>query len=303
MGLSANQARFLELTARRGDIEFEAQKINYELLRLTEIGSQASEKYQEAMNNRKLMFSYNNGQGLESVEVSYSNYKNYMNQQLEGLVTSQDKYYLVSSSGNKLIVSSEEERDEMIERNKTRIPLDDINNAKNKYNEAVSQGTEGDLDQYTLSLAQIDLTSFQREIETDENGNQVEYYVTKEFKESDFIIVEDLDDADTFQNAIREGIYYFAKYVENETTNEMEFKIQDWSTLGGGAISDELDTSDDAAAQAEYEATQDKIQRINKRLDLRLDQLDAEREAIQNELESLEKVIDDNIESSYTALS
>lgn len=303
MGLSANQARFLELTARRGDIEFEAQKINYELLRLTEIGSQASKKYQEAMNNRKLMFSYNNGQGLESVEVSYSNYKNYMNQQLEGLVTSQDKYYLVSSSGNKLIVSSEEERDEMIERNKTRIPLDDINNAKNKYNEAVSQGTEGDLDQYTLSLAQIDLTSFQREIETDENGNQVEYYVTKEFKESDFIIVEDLDDADTFQNAIREGIYYFAKYVENETTNEMEFKIQDWSTLGGGAISDELDTSDDAAAQAEFEATQDKIQRINKRLDLRLDQLDAEREAIQNELESLEKVIDDNIESSYTALS
>ena len=303
MGLSANQARFLELTARRGDIEFEAQKINYELLRLTEIGSQASEKYQEAMNNRKLMFSYNNGQGLESVEVSYSNYKNYMNQQLEGLVTSQDKYYLVSSSGNKLIVSSEEERDEMIERNKTRIPLDDINNAKNKYNEAVSQGTEGDLDQYTLSLAQIDLTSFQREIETDENGNQVEYYVTKEFEESDFIIVEDLDDADTFQNAIREGIYYFAKYVENKTTNEMEFKIQDWSTLGGGAISDELDTSDDAAAQAEYEATQDKIQRINKRLDLRLDQLDAEREAIQNELESLEKVIDDNIESSYTALS
>lgn len=303
MGLSANQARFLELTARRGDIEFEAQKINYELLRLTEIGSQASKKYQEAMNNRKLMFSYNNGQGLESVEVSYSNYKNYMNQQLEGLVTSQDKYYLVSSSGNKLIVSSEEERDEMIERNKTRIPLDDINNAKNKYNEAVSQGTEGDLDQYTLSLAQIDLTSFQREIETDENGNQVEYYVTKEFEESDFIIVEDLDDADTFQNAIREGIYYFAKYVENETTNEMEFKIQDWSTLGGGAISDELDTSDDAAAQAEFEATQDKIQRINKRLDLRLDQLDAEREAIQNELESLEKVIDDNIESSYTALS
>ena len=29
MGLSASQARFLQLTARRGNIEYEAQRINF----------------------------------------------------------------------------------------------------------------------------------------------------------------------------------------------------------------------------------------------------------------------------------
>ena len=303
MGLSATQARFLGLTKRRGDIEYEVQQINLERLKLSETNAQASEKYQDAMNNRKLIFSFNNGQGVQDVDISYNNYKNYMNQQLEGLTTSQDKYYLVSSSGNKLVVASEAERDDMIKKNTTRIPLNDINEAKTKYNEALAQGTEGELDAYTLSLAKIDLTVYESEIDTDENGNEVEYYVKREFHEDDFIIVEDLDNTENFQNAIKEGVYYFAKYVENESTNEMELKTLEWSTLGGGAISEILDTSDDAAAQAEYEAVQDEVQTMDKKLEMRINELETEREAIQTEMDSVKKIIEDNIEGSFTALS
>ena len=103
MGLSASQARFLQLTARRGDIEYEAQRINFERLQLASNLSDASNKYEEATTNRQLTFSFNTGSEVQEVVLSYANYRNYMNQQLEGLQTTQSKYYLVSQSG-KIVV-------------------------------------------------------------------------------------------------------------------------------------------------------------------------------------------------------
>ena len=83
----------------------------------------------------------------------------------------------------------------------------------------------------------------------------------------------------------------------------MELKTLEWSTLGGGAISEILDTSDDAAAQAEYEAVQDEVQTMDKKLEMRINELETEREAIQTEMDSVKKIIEDNIEGSFTALS
>ena len=79
MGLSASQARFLQLTARRSDIEYEAQQINFQRLQLADKLSDASRKYQDATTNRKMVFSYNTGSEIQKVDVTYANYKNYMN--------------------------------------------------------------------------------------------------------------------------------------------------------------------------------------------------------------------------------
>ena len=46
-----------------------------------------------------------------------------------------------------------------------------------------------------------------------------------------------------------------------------------------------------------------KIQKIDKKLELRLDQLNSERSAIEQEIESVSKVIEDNIEKSFDAFS
>ena len=61
MGLSASQARFLQLTARRSNVEYQAQQINQERLMLSEKLSQASNKYNDLTNNRTLTFNYNDG--------------------------------------------------------------------------------------------------------------------------------------------------------------------------------------------------------------------------------------------------
>lgn len=307
MGLSASQARFLQLTARRGDIEYEVQQINFQRLLLSEKMSAASTKYQDAMNNRKLTFSFNSGEGMQEVDISYTNYKNYMNQQLEGLMTTQQKYYLVSSSGNKLVVSSEAERNEIIENNKTRIALSEIENAKKEVETAQAAKDAGEdytePSEYTKSLAGKDLSNATKEIVRDENGNETEYYTFSEYTEKDFVIADDLDNVETFQNALKEGIYYFATRNLNQETNKYEFNVKGIDTLGGGAISEVYDTSDDAAAQAEYESVQNKVQSLDKKLELKLDQLETERNAITTEMDSVKKVVEDNIEKTFNIFS
>lgn len=303
MGLSASQARFLQLTARRGDIEYEAQQINFQRLQLSEKLSAASQKYENATTNRKMVFSFNTGSEVQKVDLSYTNYKNYMNQQLEGLSTSQEKYYLVSSSGKKLVVSSEEERDEMIEKFTSRIPIQDIQSAKEQYSQAQQDDTTSNLSSYIVSLAKIDLSSYESQVIQDDDGNSVEYYVQRQFSEKDFLIADDLDDVENFQSAIQNGTYYFAAFKENSETGERELRTLGWDTLGGGAISEDYDKSDDAQAEAEYKAIQDKVQTADKKLEMRLDQLETDREAIQTEMDSVKKVMEDNIESTFKIFS
>lgn len=115
MGLSASQARFLQLTARRSNVEYQSQQINFQRLELATKMTDASNEYQNATSNRKMVFSFNDGSGAQKVDVSYNNYKNFMNQQMDGISTSQAKIYLMSSSGNKIAVANEEDRQKMIQ--------------------------------------------------------------------------------------------------------------------------------------------------------------------------------------------
>ena len=302
MGLSASQARFLQLTARRSDIEYEAQQINFQRLQLSDKLSAASQKYQDATTNRKMMFSFNTGSEVQKVDLSYTNYKNYMNQQLEGLSTTQDKYYLVSSSGNKLVVGSEEEQNEIIDRNTTLTDITLIEQAKAEYAKAQADETVGSLSSTTLKLAKMDISTYEHRVVNNEDGTTTEYVVERKFDQDDFLIADDLDDVSNFQSAIENGTYYFAKYEENSQTGEMELRIQGWETLGGGAISEDYDKSDDAAAEAEYQTEQDRIHALDRKLELRLDQLESNRQAIQTEIESVQKVVDDNIQNTFKSL-
>ena len=243
MGLSASQARFLQLTARRSNIEYQAQQINFERLQWSDKLEAASTKYNDATSNRILTFAFNNGSKIQNVDVTYNNYKNYMNQQMDGLSSAQQKLYLVSSTGNKMVVGNEEDMETMISQS---------------------------------------------------NGK---------FTADDFMIAPDLDNVEVFQEAIKNGTYYFATLEESAETGEDVFNTQSWETIGGAAISEVLNTADDAQAEAEYEQIQTKIQNIDKKLEMQLNQLETERSAIQTEIDSISKVIDDNIDKSFKIFS
>lgn len=258
MGLSASQARFLQLTARRSNIEYEAQQISQHRLQLADKLEMASTEYQNKTSNRKMVFRFNDGNQINNIDVTYQNYKSYMNQQLEGINTVHQKYYLVSSSGNKIVVANAEERDKMI--------------------------------------AGVSAPK-------DKNGEYREKVLTAE----DFIIADNLEDVDAFQLSVQNGDYYFATMNEIEFDDNnnpvVTFNTESWDTLGGGVISEEYDKTDDAEAEAKFKTEQTKIQKQDKMLELRLTQLESERNAIQTEIDSVSKVIGDNIDQTFKTFS
>ncbi len=242
MGLSASQARFLQLTARQSNVEYQAQQISFERLQLANKMTDAANLYQDRTSNRKYTFTYRNGEGTQTVDLTYKNYLNFMNKQQEGLKSSQEKYYLVSSSGQKIVVTNQEEMDKMI------------------------------ADDSSLS-------------------------------EKNFMIVgEDLQNTDSFRNALESGTYFFATLNKDDDGN-VSFETSSIENLGGGAISDVYDVADDKEAQSEYDATMAKIQKLDKSLEMELDRLETERNAIQTEIDSVSKVISNNIETSFKTFS
>lgn len=259
MGMAASQARFLQLTARRSNVEYQAQQINFERLQLSQQLNNASTLYNDKMSNTVLQFSYSNSNGKETVPITYKNYKNFMNKQMKDFNSSQQQYFLVSSSGNKLIVGSEEEMYEMMNAN-------------------------------MLSPT------------TDENGNVKP--AQSRFTINDFIIVEsdDLNDEDKFQQALKDGIYYFATLNTDDSKADAKmFNVSDVDTMS--SVSEVLDTSDDKQAEAEYDSITSAIQRKDKKMEMELNQLETERSAIQTEIDSVSKVIEDNTEKSFKTFS
>lgn len=224
MGLSASQARFLQLTARKSNVEYQAQQISFERLQLANKMTEAATLYQDKTSNRKYIFTYRNGEGTSNVDVTYKNYLNYMNKQLEGFSSSQEKYYLVSSSAKKIIVTNQDEIDTM------------INNDPS-------------------------------------------------LKQENFMIVDDdLQDTDHFQHALSSGTYYFAT-LEKDDAGNVSFKADSIENIGAGSISEVYDEADDKEAQAEYDTTMAKIQKTDKSLEMELDKLETERNALQTEID------------------
>ena len=288
MGMSASQARFLQLTARKSNVEYQAQRINFERLRIAQKASDASMVYNDKMSNKKLTYSFTGSDGKNAVvDLTYKNYKNYMNEQ--SMSHSGKQIFLVSSSGNKIVVQNEAEMQEMISKNTVHVSRSEIEKAQEQVELASETGeTVGN---YTMMLAK-------QSIDDGSAGYDVAI-----FSPSDFMIVDDLDDSDMFQQGVKDGTYYFATQEIDKNKGKMSFDTEDWQTLESGAISEEFDKSDDAAAQSEYDKTQKDLQLRDKKLELELNKLNTEREAIETEMESVKKVIEDNVESSFKTFS
>ncbi len=67
------------------------------------------------------------------------------------------------------------------------------------------------------------------------------------------------------------------------------------------STTDDDDERDDA--YAEYEATVSEIQTLDQALEIQLNNVDTEQQAVQTEIEAVESVIDKNIEMSYKTFS
>lgn len=102
------------------------------------------------------------------------------------------------------------------------------------------------------------------------------------------------------QDCLRNGKYMLQKCIQDENIDDG----WRWSNISWDATSDISDTyytEDDEAAKAKYDRLQTQIQAQDKKLELELDNIETQRNAVTTEVESVEKVISDDIEGTFNA--
>ena len=99
------------------------------------------------------------------------------------------------------------------------------------------------------------------------------------------------------QDCIRNGKYMIQVGSKDNDEKKFLWKDVSWDAISG--ISDSYYTEDDDAAKAEYDRLQSQIQNEDKKLELELDNIETQRSAVNTEIESVQKVIDDNVQSSF----
>ena len=266
MGLASSQARMLLLTARKSDLEYRAQMISQRKINLAMQTQELATKYSNSMSNRTMNFVFSTS-GNESVteKLSYAG------------LTAENNYavgdYLVTTASGKYV-----------------------------YTGSTPEEQASDFYKVAIKRAKADnrLAEFQTTTKDDSGKDVVNYDYNKLYEayKDTMTCVPGLNNADYFQEALRNGGLFLQKAEKNaDGTNAGGYKDISWSSAG--SIQDVLDTSDDAQAQAEYEAKSIVLSNQDKMLDLELNQIETQHKAIETEYDSVKKVIQKNIEVSY----
>ena len=89
----------------------------------------------------------------------------------------------------------------------------------------------------------------------------------------------------------------FSRAPTDSETNKIKWNSIAWDATSN--INDEWYTENDDKAKAKYDRLQKQIQNQDKKLELELDNIETQRSAVTTEIDSVKKVIDDNIEGSF----
>ncbi len=286
MGLAASQGRYLCLTARNSDLVYEGQQISQQRLNLATETQEIADKYTEAMNNTILQSTTAEG-GTQQLT-----YETIINQDpYTGLcmrIVDLNGNVVVPGKGESISVTSEDEDGE-----ETTSTFSTSSEFISLYMSDLDEETSASMSNKSLSY----LVDYYNENYSD-SGYTVTYNKSSysDLKNDDerYSYDENCTDAEYLQNMLTSGQWLLEKV---STSDESGWESIVWQ--GSSAISEVYDTSDDAAAEAEYESDMTALEKRDKILELRLEQVETEQSSVQTEMESIKQVIDKNIEDSF----
>ena len=287
MGLAASQGRFLCLTARNNDLVYEGQQISQQRMALADKTQEIATQYSEKMNNKKMQaVVIENGSEIVK-DLSYDLLVN--QSEFSGLgmrivdlngnvVIPGDFLEVTTSEPNK---PSETKRyystDDFIKSNFTDLTDEEKLNLSTK--------TMSELKSYYDNLnGHTDKTSPVKLNPVVGAGEHTHI-------DPDCLKVEN-GQSKYLQNKLITGEWVLEKASATGT-----WDAEVWQ--GSNKIAEVYDTSDDSQAEAEYQADMLALQKRDKVLELRLEEVQTEQSAVETELESIKKVIDKNIEDSF----
>ena len=104
------------------------------------------------------------------------------------------------------------------------------------------------------------------------------------------------------QDCLRNGKYLLQQGgMGNDENGNYKWSSVSWDATSN--ISDSYYTEDDDAAKAKYDRLQTQIQNQDKKLELELDQIETQRQAVTTEIDSIQKVMDENIEKTFNTFN
>ncbi len=135
-----------------------------------------------------------------------------------------------------------------------------------------------------------------------QNGVVVQRYVVDEtLKYGSTDASGNTDGPNYLQDCLRNGKYLIEKAQKSSDDGEIKWRGQSWDTLSN--VQDSYYTDDDDRAKAKYDRLQNQLQAQDKKLELELNNIEAQRSAVSTEKESVEKVINENIEGSFNTFA
>ena len=283
MGLASSQARLLLLTAQKSDLEYRAQMINQRKLALSTKTQALAERFSRAMNNRKLTFGIFGSSAQTRVDLSYAQLR--AENGNTGAYLVNDKYgkYVVRNQADALNVfkclSGIDLTAEDIKKEQAKVP-----------------GTKGNTEADPTAAATNNTTSEAYKAYQNFLANNCNLTYYNNNKDQATL----LDNNKFFQDSLRDGSLFIQQLTADENGLN-QYATTSYSSIN--TIYDEYDTSDDAAAQAEYESQAAILANQDKLMDLELQQIQTKHKAVETEYDSVKKVIEKNIEVSFKIFS
>ena len=290
MGLAASQGRYLCLTARNSDLIYEAQQISQQRLALASESQAVSEKDNEAMSNTIMQATTPEG-GTQ--RLTYE------------VITNQDPFTglcmrIVDLNGN-VVVPKQSYSLSVTSKNENGDDITASFSSASDFIKKYMTDLDGDKANEMGSWNLSDIYKYY----TDNYSNsgvsvELKSNINSSLKNDDerYLYDENCTDPDYLQQMLTSG-----EWILQQVSTEEESGWENIVWQGSSAISETYDTTDDAAAQAEYESEITEIQKRDKLLELRLEQVQTQQEAVQTEMESIKQVIDKNIEDSFTTFA
>lgn len=287
MGLASSQARILLLTARKSDLEYRAQAISQRKMNIAMQTQQLATDYSTAMSNRRMKFIYYaDGQSGKTLEEDLS----YRGLIAEGSTSAGD--FLVKTTSGRFLITGDDtvvnQASGMTQKQESMYvvakKLAEADGSINKYY-VTKQDGNGNEQKYLNRAALIQAYQGQMEYVAGASNNSF------------------------FQSALRNGSFYLyqatnqqeVKQADGSKITTCDYECVSWSGLS--SINDAYDTSDDAAAEADYEAKSLVLSNQDKMLDLELQQIETQHKAIETEYDAVKKVIENNIKVSFKIFS
>lgn len=286
MGLAASQGRFLCLTARMNDLVYEGHQISQQRMALAEESSRIAKEYNAAISNKKMQCTTPAG-GTQQLTYDLITNQDPNTGLCLRIVDTSGRVVLPSDKSYLKVTSKNENDEDIVEVFKTTAEFIE------KYMPNLS-----DEDKAAYSLMSFDdITNLYIE----QNPNQTLVFSSIYAQDDSFVNEEDAimfdencKDPAYLQEMLSTGQWLLQQIVD---PNKQEWGDYLWQ--GSSMITEVYDTSDDAAAEAAYEAAMIDLNKKDKMLELRLEDIQTQEQSVEKQIDSIKEVIKNNIEDTY----